>query len=198
MPFTLSSLAARGLRLLPLAAALALSGCYIDTSSMNTDRFVQQTRPIFYVDETMPDTASAYVAPPNALPRMAPGEKALSGVTPPATNYPPAPRPLVNAGLTLSPGQLDVYDPEYESMYGAFQDKDRLVPALPYKRIPAKYLRREVSFPSADRPGTVVVDTKEKYLYLILGNGRAMRYGVGLGRKGFAWHGRGVIQWRQR
>lgn len=198
MPLIPSSLAARGLRFVPLAAALLLSGCYIDTSSMNTDRFVQQTRPIFYVDEDMPDTASAYAAPPHALPRMAPGQKALSGVTPPATNYPAAPRPVVQAGLTLKPGQLDVYDPEYESMYGAFQDKDRLVPALPYKRIPAQYLRREVSFPSADKPGTIVVDTKEKYLYLILGNGRAMRYGVGLGRKGFAWHGRGVIQWRQR
>lgn len=170
---------------------------------MNTDRFVQQTRPIFYVDEQpveeLPGTASAYVAPPNALPRVPlQGQSAgTPGRTPPSSNYPVAPRSL-KAGLTLSPGQLDVYDPEYEAMYGAFQDKDRLVPALPYKRIPAAFLRREVSFPSADRPGTIVVDTKEKHLYLILGNGRAMRYGVGLGRKGFAWHGRGVIQWRQR
>ncbi len=55
-----------------------------------------------------------------------------------------------------------------------------------------------MTFPSAEKPGTIVVDTQEKLLYLILGNGKAMRYGVGLGRKGFGWHGRGVIQWRQR
>lgn len=200
MSLFLSRLAVRARRLAPLGAALFLSGCYIDTSSMNTDRFVQQTRPIFYVDEDLPDTANAYVAPPNTLPRV-PAQMPLAGTpgrTPPSTNYPVAPKPVLKAGLTLSPGQLDVYDPEYESMYGAFQDKDRLLPALPYKRIPAKYLRREVDFPSADRPGTIIVDTKEKYLYLVLGNGRAMRYGVGLGRKGFGWHGRGVIQWKQR
>ena len=192
-------------RLLPLGAALMLGGCYVDTSSMNTDRFVQQTRPLFYVDEApaeeaLPSSAAGYVAPPNTLPRV-PLQQPLTGYggeTPSSTNYPVAPRPVVKAGLSLSPGQLDVYDPEYDSMYGAFQDRDRLLPALPYKRIPAKYLRREVSFPSADKPGTIIVDTKEKYLYLVLGNGRAMRYGVGLGRKGFGWHGRGVIQWRQR
>ncbi len=204
MPLFSARFAALGARFAPLGAAFLLSGCYIDTSSMNTDRFVQQTRPIFYEDEQpveqLPDSASAYVAPPNALPRV-PLQQPSAGLpsrTPPSSNYPAAPKPVVKAGLTLSPGQLDVYDPEYDSMYGAFQDKDRLVPALPYKRIPAKFLRREVAFPTADRPGTIIVDTKEKFLYLVLGNGRAMRYGVGLGRKGFAWHGRGVIQWRQR
>ena len=43
-------------------------------------------------------------------------------------------------------------------------------------------------------PGTIVVDTKAHYLYLVQASGKAVRYGVGLGRDGFAWSGRGVIE----
>jgi lipoprotein-anchoring transpeptidase ErfK/SrfK len=46
-------------------------------------------------------------------------------------------------------------------------------------------------------PGTVIVDTQNFYLYLIEGNNRAMRYGVGLGRAGFEWSGRAKIRWKQ-
>lgn len=193
-------------RLPALGAALMLSGCYIDTSSMNTDRFVQQTRPIFYVDNApapenaLPQTGAGYMAPPNVLPRV-PLQRTLNprpGLTPPATNYPAAPRPVQRAALTSITGETAIYDPGYEDTYASYMDKDRTIPAIPYRRIPAKYLRQEVVFPSAEKPGTIVVDTQEKLLYLIMGNGRAMRYGVGLGRKGFGWHGRGVIQWRQR
>nr|WP_316653102.1 L,D-transpeptidase [uncultured Gellertiella sp.] len=200
-------------RMLSFGSVLALGGCYIDTSSMNTDRFAQQTRPIFYVDDpadesALPTTASGYVSPPNTLPRVPLQSRLLSapGITPPATNYPAAPAPLVHTAFLTPPGAAvttgmtgeGTYDPAYDTTYGAFFDKDRMLPAIPYKRINAKYLRQEVSFASSDKPGTIVVDTREKLLYLILGNGRAMRYGVGLGREGFAWHGRGVIQWRQR
>lgn len=188
-------------RILPLGTAFMLGGCYIDTSSMNTDRFVQQTRPIFYVDEqvaeepVLPPQASAY-----AMPGIPPRSPLTAGnrVTPPASNYPVAPKPLVETSMVMAPGVSNVYDPAYDGTYGPFYDRDRMVPAIPYRQINQKYLRQEVQFASADKPGTIIVDTKEKLLYLILGNGRAMRYGVGLGRKGFGWQGRGVIQWRQR
>ncbi len=49
--------------------------------------------------------------------------------------------------------------------------------------------REEIDFESRERPGTIVVNTRERRLYLILGNGRAMRYGVGVGRDGFQWGG---------
>ena len=44
--------------------------------------------------------------------------------------------------------------------------------------------------PTNERPGTITVDTQNRYLYLSLPGGRAMRYGVGVGRDGFAWRGR--------
>jgi lipoprotein-anchoring transpeptidase ErfK/SrfK len=55
-------------------------------------------------------------------------------------------------------------------------------------------LRQEVSYQTVEAPGTIVVDTKAHYLYLVQANGKAIRYGVGLGRDGYAWSGRGVIQ----
>jgi lipoprotein-anchoring transpeptidase ErfK/SrfK len=49
--------------------------------------------------------------------------------------------------------------------------------------------RQEVSYETAHSPGTIVVDTKERRLYLVLENGRAIRYGVGVGKPGFEWGG---------
>lgn len=192
-------------RLLPLCAVLALSGCYIDTGSMDTERFVEQTRPIFYADPPAaepaaePSAANAYVAPTGILPRvLQPAVPVLPGKTSPSAEYPVAPRPVVHAAMPVTDSAAGAYDPSYAESYAAYFDRDRTIPAIPYRQIDPKYLRREVSFPSAEKPGTIVVDTRERLLYLVLGNGRAMRYGVGIGRQGFAWQGRGVIQWRQR
>ena len=49
--------------------------------------------------------------------------------------------------------------------------------------------RQEVEYKGRHAPGTIVVDTNEKRLYLVLPNGRAMKYGVGVGRPGFSWAG---------
>jgi lipoprotein-anchoring transpeptidase ErfK/SrfK len=49
--------------------------------------------------------------------------------------------------------------------------------------------RQEVSFVTKEPPGTLVVDTPHTYLYYVLGNGRAIRYGVRVGREGFTWTG---------
>ncbi|MFY8155500.1 MAG: L,D-transpeptidase [Rhabdaerophilum sp.] len=49
--------------------------------------------------------------------------------------------------------------------------------------------REEVAYTGRHAPGTIVVDTNEKRLYLVLPNGRAMKYGVGVGRPGFSWAG---------
>jgi lipoprotein-anchoring transpeptidase ErfK/SrfK len=49
--------------------------------------------------------------------------------------------------------------------------------------------RRVVSFPTNYKPGTIVINTAERRLYLVLGDGRALRYGVGVGRLGFTWTG---------
>jgi lipoprotein-anchoring transpeptidase ErfK/SrfK len=52
-----------------------------------------------------------------------------------------------------------------------------------------KYEKQVVDYDGKERAGTVVVDTPNKFLYLVQGNGKAMRYGIGVGRPGFAWSG---------
>ena len=49
--------------------------------------------------------------------------------------------------------------------------------------------RQVVDYPSREAPGTVIIDTPHTYLYFVLGNGKAMRYGIGVGREGFTWSG---------
>jgi lipoprotein-anchoring transpeptidase ErfK/SrfK len=51
------------------------------------------------------------------------------------------------------------------------------------------YKRQLVFFRSTEPPGTIVVQTADRFLYLVLGNGRALRYGIGVGRDGFQWSG---------
>src|SRR5215211_1682191 len=56
-------------------------------------------------------------------------------------------------------------------------------------------LRRvTVDYPTNEAPGTVVVDTQNTYLYYVLGGGKAMRYGIGVGREGFTWSGVRAIE----
>ncbi|HWF93600.1 MAG TPA: L,D-transpeptidase, partial [Xanthobacteraceae bacterium] len=55
--------------------------------------------------------------------------------------------------------------------------------------LPARFKRQIVDYRTNEAPGTVVIDTPNTYLYLVLGNGRALRYGIGVGREGFTWSG---------
>lgn len=84
-----------------------------------------------------------------------------------------------------------------EARYAAFEDDGHLVPAVPFWKMDEKHLRQRVTDPTGEKPGTVVVDTPGRFLYLVEPGGTATRYGVGIGREGFAWQGEGVIHWRQ-
>jgi lipoprotein-anchoring transpeptidase ErfK/SrfK len=57
----------------------------------------------------------------------------------------------------------------------------------------ARFKRQIVSYYTTETPGTIIIDTPHTYLYLVLGNGRAMRYGIGVGREGFTWSGSQTI-----
>lgn len=52
-----------------------------------------------------------------------------------------------------------------------------------------KFQRRVVRLATTEAPGTIIIDTNNKFLYLVEGNDRAIRYGVGVGREGFGWSG---------
>jgi lipoprotein-anchoring transpeptidase ErfK/SrfK len=90
----------------------------------------------------------------------------------------------------ILPQQISPY---YLAMYGAMPEEKFPVPAADLNRVKAGYVRSEVDDPTGEKPGTIVVETSERYLYFVKANGRAVRYGVGVGREGFLWSGRGVI-----
>jgi lipoprotein-anchoring transpeptidase ErfK/SrfK len=55
--------------------------------------------------------------------------------------------------------------------------------------MPARLRRQAVSYATREAPGTIIIDTPNTYLYYVLGNGQAIRYGIGVGRDGFTWSG---------
>lgn len=64
-------------------------------------------------------------------------------------------------------------------------------PAMP--AVDPMYEKQMVDYSGREAPGTIVIDTPQRFLYLVQGNGRAMRYGIGVGRPGFTWAGAKTI-----
>jgi lipoprotein-anchoring transpeptidase ErfK/SrfK len=59
----------------------------------------------------------------------------------------------------------------------------------PTKELPPHFRRTLIDYYTSEPVGTIVIDTLNTYLYLVLGNGQALRYGIGVGREGFTWSG---------
>jgi len=94
-----------------------------------------------------------------------------------------APALLAGCNTTGSGGSFpSLFDPTYASTYGELRDGGVVIPALDLSAIDSRFLRRQVAFTGRYAPGTVVVDPYERYAYFVMGGGRAMRYGVGVGR----------------
>jgi len=68
-------------------------------------------------------------------------------------------------------------------------DQPGLVPDSDDEQLPAQYQRQVVLYRSTEPPGTIVVHTAERFLYIVQPNGRAIRYAIGVGREGFQWQG---------
>jgi lipoprotein-anchoring transpeptidase ErfK/SrfK len=55
--------------------------------------------------------------------------------------------------------------------------------------IDKRFKRKEVDYTSSEKPGTIIIETGDRFLYLVLANDKALRYGIGVGRMGFTWKG---------
>jgi len=69
--------------------------------------------------------------------------------------------------------------------------------SIPIEKMDKRLYRQRVKYKTSQKVGTIVVDTANKYLYLIESGGNAMRYGIGVGKQGFAWSGKAHIGWKQ-
>ncbi|QFR32971.1 L,D-transpeptidase [Ancylobacter sp. TS-1] len=68
-------------------------------------------------------------------------------------------------------------------------EKPGYVPSADEEQLDPAFRRQPVYFRTNEPPGTIIVHTNERFLYLVLGDNRAMRYGIGVGRDGFQWAG---------
>lgn len=83
--------------------------------------------------------------------------------------------------------------PADPAVYAARNDGGRTLAAIDLSSIHPELLRNRVPFQGAEAPGTIVIDTKGPFLYLVEPEGMATRYGIAIGREGFGWTGSGVI-----
>ncbi len=85
----------------------------------------------------------------------------------------------------------------FVNAYGARTDGGFKLPAIPTSKVDRKYQRQKVRYDTKEAPGTIIVDTGNRFLYLVLPGGEAMRYGIGVGREGFEWSGTARIGWKR-
>jgi lipoprotein-anchoring transpeptidase ErfK/SrfK len=91
------------------------------------------------------------------------------------------PRPPAEVGGGLAP-------PDRATVFAALPPDDQ--PEYgPAKELPPQFRRQLVDYVTSQPAGTVIIDTPHTYLYLVLGGGTALRYGIGVGREGFTWSG---------
>ncbi|MEM7694799.1 MAG: L,D-transpeptidase [Pseudomonadota bacterium] len=115
------------------------------------------------------------------------GAAALAGC-----QYQPQPNP------SLTTVRRPIAPPEILAMYGPRPEERFPIPAVPLRQVKSQFWRREVDNITGEPDGTVVVDTGSYYLYWTMPGGRAMRYGVGLGREGFEWNGAARIPFKRK
>ncbi|MEO3386542.1 L,D-transpeptidase [Mesorhizobium sp. CAU 1741] len=85
----------------------------------------------------------------------------------------------------------------YTASYGSTTDAGYQLPRIPIERVPRQFHRQVVNYDTREQPGTIIVDTGEKFLYLVMPDGKAMRYGIGVGREGFEWSGTARISMKR-
>ena len=94
--------------------------------------------------------------------------------------------PLLLAGCATS-------GTDHQALYGDRPDERHPMKAVSIDKIKPELRRTEVAYETTHPAGTIVVDTPARRLYYVLGNGRAMRYGVGVGRAGLALAGSAYV-----
>jgi lipoprotein-anchoring transpeptidase ErfK/SrfK len=92
------------------------------------------------------------------------------------------------AGLTILSGAAQAQRPSSTDEM-KIDDQPGYEPSADDDQLPAAFQRQVVFFRTVEAPGTIVIHTSERFLYVVQGNNRALRYGIGVGRDGFQWAG---------
>jgi lipoprotein-anchoring transpeptidase ErfK/SrfK len=142
---------------------------------------VPLAQPIY---QTVP-AASQTPPPPESLPPLTPAEAAAL-----------TPEQAAALGIELSPAPTARPEPDRRQQL-ILQPQPASVPsaepastgAAGHPPVDPKYDRQVVAYGGDEKPGTIIIDTPNKFLYLVQEDGKALRYGIGVGRPGFTWAG---------
>jgi lipoprotein-anchoring transpeptidase ErfK/SrfK len=117
---------------------------------------------------------------------------ALAGCVTEEQAGPGAPRPVSSTFAAAPFGSSN-----YAMMYSARTNERFPIPAVDLTKVDPAFLRAEVDYRTSEAPGSIVIDPRAHYLYLVQPGGRAIRYGVGVGKQGFSWSGTARINSKQ-
>lgn len=93
------------------------------------------------------------------------------------------------AGVTLAyAAETQIFDPKTHKWVEYDRKKARSYYAA-HKQVPETFRRQVVKFKTAEKPGTIIIDGNQHFLYLVQPGFTAIRYGIGVGREGFGWAG---------
>ena len=95
-------------------------------------------------------------------------------------------QPTYNAGVRVLRSERALPDPLQQVAYNGVPRK---ITREQTHEIDPMFLPQQVEYSGSEPAGTIVIDTSSKFLYFVEGNGQARRYGVGVGKEGFLWHG---------
>jgi lipoprotein-anchoring transpeptidase ErfK/SrfK len=98
-----------------------------------------------------------------------------------------------NAPLAPAVQAARYVDPRYAAMYASLPNERFPVPAIDISEVDPRFLRQQVAFRGSERVGEIVVNPSTRFLFLVQENGRALRYGCGVGQAGFDFQGSATI-----
>jgi lipoprotein-anchoring transpeptidase ErfK/SrfK len=102
--------------------------------------------------------------------------------------------PAAMTGLATMTATPSVTAPALaEGVYGARNDMNFAVPAVPVEQVPVEFRRQTVAYETNEAIGTIIINPAAKHLYLVTGKNTALRYGIAVGRAGFQWSGEAIV-----
>jgi len=206
-----------GLIVAGLAFAGAIGGAAAQSNPpYPASPFPPQPAPPAYVGQPVYRDANGVPYDPRYV-EPAAGDVAPSGAPPARPYFAPQPMPTVDGGtmprppasvgvtrapdvtgavagapptapVTANPDSASRPQPASPALIAALPPEDQPEQGPP-KELPPQFRRQLVDFPTTEPAGTIIIDTPHTYLYLVMGNGTALRYGIGVGREGFTWSG---------
>jgi lipoprotein-anchoring transpeptidase ErfK/SrfK len=156
------------------AASLMMTGLMMTSGALAQSRYASQPPVMVSPDMAAPWVMQLQRAPSGAMQTRPAARPAPQGV-------------VVPTGLTSVRAERPAV--QYEPRRAPVQLATAAAPRPAVPQLDPKWLPQEVDYDGPHKPGTLIIDTTQRFLFLVQKDGRARRYGVGVGKPGFEWAG---------